>query len=120
MIKLSLDEGYVFDILSILHVKMKKASNDNLNKVSSSFKAMEIEIISQIGEKKYAEVISSQEYNNLFKANEKTFNLVDKVKQDNGLAKEVDDANYERYLCKIDLQKKFFNNQISEIKIGYK
>jgi len=119
MIKINLDEGYVFDILSILEVKIEKASDKNLQKIYSSFWNMKQEIISQIGEKKVNEILSSKEYKNLLLANKLTFNLVDKAKQEKGIAKDIDDSNYQRYTCKINLQKTFFNNEISEIKIGY-
>lgn len=119
MIKISLDEGYVFDILSILQVKIFKTSKEN-KKINSSFEKMKHEIIQQIGEQKFNEIFLSPEYANLFNANSLTFDLVDKVKTDDGIGKKVDDANYHRYICKTNLQKKFFNNEVSEIKIGYK
>jgi hypothetical protein len=119
MIKISLDEGYVFDILSILQIKMSKTSPDNLQKISSSFWSMKEEILKEIGQENFQKIISSQEYDDLLQANLLTFNLVDEVKHDDGLAKQVDKANYQRYLCKTNLQKKFFNNQVSEVKIGY-
>lgn len=121
MIAISLDEGYVFDLLSINQVKMMKATEaEAIKKINTSYWKLRDEIISQIGQNKFNSIFLSKEYDELFKANEKTFDLVDKVKESEGLAKEVDKSNYERYLCKINLQKKFFNNEVSETKIGYK
>ncbi len=119
MLKISLDESFVFDLLSILDVKMGKASGKNYTKVELSFEKMSSEIIQQIGKIKYEEIISSCEYESLFHANGIVFDLVDKAKQDNGIGKEMDNANYMRYLRKTDLQKKFFDDEVSEVKIGY-
>jgi len=52
-------------------------------------------------------------------ANRETFEAVDKAKDDKVKASLIDKLNYKRYLCKQDLQKKFFNNNLREIKIGY-
>jgi hypothetical protein len=119
MINVNLDEGYVFDMLSILKVKISHASGDNLFKIYSAYELMENQIINQIGSEKYHQVVESQEYTDLLQSNALTFSLVDKTKKDNGLAKQVDDANYKRYLCKTALQKKFFQSDASETKIGY-
>ena len=91
-----------------------------MHKISLSFWNLRDEISKEIGQENFQKIILSQEYDNLLQANLLTFNLVDEVKNDNGLAKQVDEANYQRYLCKTDLQKKFFNNEVSEVKIGYK
>jgi hypothetical protein len=121
MIKISLDEGYVFDLLSIHQVKMAKAKEpESLKKVVSAYWTLRDEIVSQIGQNKFNSILLGAEYDALYQANEKTFDLVDKAKESEGLAKEVDESNYERYLCKVNLQKKFFNNEVSETKIGYK
>lgn len=121
MITISLDEGYIFDLLSISQVKMAKATEaETIKKVNASYWKLRDEIISQIGQDKFNSISLSEEYRELFKANEKTFDLVDKAKESEGLAKEVDKSNYERYLCKVNLQKKFFDNEVSETKIGYK
>lgn len=116
MIKISLDEAYVFDILSIYQVKINNFDGEKLEITLSAMSDLVEEIIEQIGILKYNEVISSREYQELVKANQKVFSLVDIVRNDTGLAKQADDANYERYLMKIDLQKKFFNNNLKEMK----
>lgn len=119
MLSISLDEGYAFDILSILEIKITKCPPENKSKVINNYDKTKNEIINQIGEQKFNEIIRSNEYLKLINANEVTFNLVDKAKKEQGLHKEMDDSNYQRYLCKNDLQKKFFNNDVSEVKIGY-
>lgn len=119
MLKISLDEGFAFDILSITQVKIIKSSKQDKEKLVSNYQNLSKEIISQIGFDLYEQIVASEEYQNLRGANEKTFDLVEEVKKDNGLAKLVDDSNYDRYQKKVALQNKFFNNEVKEVKIGY-
>jgi hypothetical protein len=116
MIKISLDEAYVFDILSIYQVKINNFTGDKLTTTKNAMLELAGEIKDQIGEQKFDDIISSYEYAELICANQKVFNLVDLVQADTGLAKETDDANYERYLKKIQLQQKFFHNDLRETK----
>jgi hypothetical protein len=116
MIKVSLDEAYVFDMLAILDVKKASFSEEKLSSVISSYSEMSKEIIEQIGEEKFVEIINSDEYYNLIEANKFVFNLVDRTKIEGGLAKQVDDANYNRYLKKQALQSQFFINKMKEVK----
>lgn len=120
MLKISLDEGYVFDILSISQVKIIKSSNENKQKLVHNYQELSKEIINQIGLDLYSDIVASKEYQELRDANEKTFDLVDQVKNEKGLAKLVDDSNYSRYQKKTALQNKFFNNEVKEVKIGYR
>ena len=119
MLKISLDEGYVFDILSILEIKKSKSKNELYEKIINSFEELKKEVIQQIGEEKYYKIIHSTEYEELLEANFITFQLINLIKQNDGIAKEIDESNYCRYLKKIALQKTFFNNDIKEVKIGY-
>lgn len=114
MLKISVDYGYAFDVLAIMEVKSKIIGEKN-----EAYHKLYIEIEEQIGKTKMDIIINSSEYLNLINTNQKVFDLVDKAQKDNGLAKEVDSANYQRYLMKTALQKIFFNNNITEIKLGY-
>jgi hypothetical protein len=116
MIKVSLDEAYVFDMLAILDVKKQLFSSEKLDSVLSARAIMVDEICNQIGDDKFHEIISSDEYSNLIEANYFVFNLVDQTKAEGGLAKQVDDANYNRYLKKQNLQNKFFTTKMKEVK----
>jgi len=116
MIKISLDEAYVFDILSIYQVKINNFIGEKLTTTKEAMTDLVDEIIDQIGQSKFDIIIGSQEYKDLVDANQCVFDLVDIVKKDDGLAKKTDDANYERYLKKIELQKKFFQNNMKEMK----
>lgn len=107
MLSILVDEGYAYDYLSILLVKNDKKYYDI---VSSN-------IEKEIGKDLHEKILNSKEFGDLYKANIKTFNAVEKARYSDISAKEVDDCNINRYKCKISLQNKFFpNNKILEIK----
>lgn len=113
MILLKVDEAYAFDYLAILEVKNSKIKN---NVTSSNLSEYSAAIEHQLGEK-FHEVINSEEYNKLVKANEKSFNIIDLVRSGtNVTAQKVDDLNTDRFIIKKELQKKFFNQEITEQK----
>jgi hypothetical protein len=116
MFKVSLDEGYVFDMIAIFEIKSRIFTGQKLEKAIESMSYMCQEVISQIGKDKFDKILSSDEYQKLYLANKKVFALIDLAKTSEGLSKETDDANYDRYLNKISLQKKFFNDIIFEVK----
>jgi len=114
MITLLVDEAYAFDYLSILEVKRGKSSNNNqawLNCWSH--------LQNQFESEKWLSMIYSEEYKNMVKANLLTFEAVDKAKNDEVTARYVDYCNYQRHIAKENFQKKFFNTNLSELKIGY-
>ena len=114
MINLLVDEAYAFDYLSILDIKRKKKS-DYYDAWINCFKYLK----EQFDEEKWLSLINSEEYIDIIKANELTFNAVDKAKNNEVTAKYVDYCNYQRYLAKRNFQKKFFISNLSEQKIGY-
>jgi hypothetical protein len=116
MIKISLDESYVFDILSIYEIKIKKSDGDKQKKLKLSHQLLETEIIEQIGIIKYNEIKSSNEYDLLCESNKNVFELVDRASESQ-LSKITADANYERYLHKINIQKNFFQIENTEVKL---
>jgi len=114
MIKLIVDEAYAFDYYSILSLKHSNGFL-SLETLQTSKKDLE----ESLGENLVKEILNSQEYNSLLEANKLTFDAVDKAKEDLIKASYVDKCNYERMLAKKSLQNKFFNTDLSEIKIGY-
>jgi hypothetical protein len=114
MIKISVDEAYAFDYMSILYIKLEK--NDSVKNIINIIKN---ELINQLGVDKFNDIMASEEYKNLKNSNKTTFDAVNKAKTDEVLASFVDSCNYERMICKKKLQDKFFNNKLSELKIGY-
>ncbi len=116
MIKISLDEAYAFDMLAIFDVKILNLSGEKLAKTLEKMSDMIEEVVEQIGQDKYNQIISSIEYQQMIKANQKVFELIDQSKFDDGLAKVTDDANYDRHIAKIALQKRFFDSELTEVK----
>lgn len=115
MIKISVDEGAAFDMLSIMEVKNKVRNTS----IDANCVKLWFEIAEQISEKKMIEIKKSEEYKELLKDNEQVFKLVELAQKDNGLAKMIDVGNHKRYISKSKLQEKFFKTKITELKIGY-
>jgi hypothetical protein len=116
MLQISLDEAYVFDLLSIYSVKIDNSADNKKIQILNNYNLLSNEIQNQIGSEKFLQIINSIEYKNLKNSNQLVFDLVDRA-EENELAKATANANYERYLKKIDLQNKFFKNKITEVKI---
>lgn len=120
MIKISLDEAYVFDLLSILDLKTAKSiGKEDKQKHIENYNNLHDEISEQITDLKMHQIIKSQEYKDLVDINTKVFDLVDLGKEQEGLARTTAMANYDRFILKNKLQNKFFKNPLKEVKIGY-
>lgn len=116
MLKISLDEAYVFDMLSVFDVKIKKLTGEKLLLTLEKYSDMAKEVVDQIGADKYNDITLSAEFKSMIDANLKVFELIDESKNDTGLAKITDDANYERHIAKMALQKRFFDTELTEVK----
>jgi hypothetical protein len=114
MISLQVDEAYAFDYLSILEVKKQKSSS-----AIETWSKCYIHLQIQFDSEKWFFMVNSEEYKNMIEANKLTFDAVDKAKNNEVTAQYVDYCNYQRHTAKQNFQKKFFNNNLSEIKIGY-
>jgi hypothetical protein len=114
MITLSVDEAYAFDYLSILEIKKNKKS-DSYNSWIQCHQHLQ----NQFDKETWISMIHSKEYKEMLKANELTFDAVDKAKNNQVTAQYVDFCNYQRHVAKQNFQKKFFNSNLSESKIGY-
>jgi hypothetical protein len=116
MINLQVSESYALDYLSILCVKAKKSPTlTNCNNYHTCLN----NIGHELGFGKLTEILSSSEYKNLRACNLETFEAVDKAKTDEIPASAVDRLNYERFLYKKSLQDKFFDEKLTEQKLGY-
>ena len=111
MVELIVDESYAFDYLSILQLKAEK--NNDFEK----FTMILMDLKSKISD--FDIILDSIEYKNLYDINQETFNAVDLAKDNKVDAKYVDVCNYKRYLCKVELQNRFFDGDLIEKKIGY-
>lgn len=114
MIFIEVDEAYAFDYLSILQVKKQKSSS-----AIETWSRCYLNIQTQFDSEKWFLMINSEEYKNMIKANELTFDAVDKAKNNGVTAQHVDYCNYQRHSAKQNFQKKFFTSDLSELKIGY-
>lgn len=119
MVKISVDEAYALDILSIYEVKIRNCTDvtkkeSSINAYGSLYK----ELSDQFGSDKMRNIIQSNEYKSLYKANEDTFYLVDKIRASNevSVGKDIDNTNMERFFCKRRLQEKFFDGKLLETK----
>tara|TARA_R100000963_G_C4558996_1_gene48652 strand:- start:96 stop:467 length:372 start_codon:yes stop_codon:yes gene_type:complete len=114
MIKMTVDEAYGFDYYSILQIKL-----ENKTIPKSNLDLIKEDLVSQVSVDTFTEVIGSDEYQKLLKANKDTFDAVDKAKIDEVPASYVDKCNYQRMIAKKKLQEKFFSTPLSEAKSGY-
>jgi hypothetical protein len=114
MINILVDEAYAFDYLSILDIKKNKTPS-GYNAWLTCYTCLE----KQFDSNKWLSMIHSQEYSDMITANLFTFEAVEKAKDNKVSAKYVDECNYQRYIAKQNFQRKFFNSDLSEKKIGY-
>jgi hypothetical protein len=113
MINLLVDEAYAFDYLSILEVKKDLIVD---TQKQEAFETCKNFLKNQLNN--FNNIYVSKEYKDLYDINKKTFDLVDLARNNgNVTAKQVDDANMERFYRKRDLQFKFFSNPLVESKI---
>ena len=117
MIKLTIDEAAAYDILSIMAIKagVDKTLLWQLVRIAD-------EIVEQVTFEKHEAIVTSPEYLTLRAANQRVFDLIDGIKtrgEQLGDAKAIDDANYARFLAKKALQAKWFDNPLTERKLGY-
>lgn len=103
MIRISLTEAFVYDILAITEVKTKKGVC-----TFRDYHQQSKEISEEVGKKLHEDILRSDEYRKLYEANELTFEAVDKAKVDEVKASVVHNLNNERFLAKKALQQKFF------------
>lgn len=115
-----LDAASWFDIFSILEIKVYSLETGEkrdivLKNVEELWNCLE----KQLGPKRLKEIYQSDEYNNLFKVNQDTFNAVELAEMDKISAKKVANLNNLRYFYKKAIQTKFFDGELSEVKVKY-
>lgn len=121
MIRVSVDEGYAYDMLSIMQVKIAKHGRD-IGNLDNAHR-LERELVEQVGATRHTDVMASDEYTGLYHTNLQLFNHIDAMKArpshpDDGMA--VDRLNHQRFLSKRAVQTRFFpDSAVSERKIGY-
>lgn len=113
MINIIVDEGYAFDLLSILKIKSDFYPDKNLDTYNNLFDLIK----SQIGIEKFNTIIESNFYLELLIENQKMWNIINEI--NNGLkidGVEINTINSSRYEKKRNLQKHFFDNELTENK----
>lgn len=120
MIKISVDESFGYDLISIAQVKfLKSPSNATIANLERLLGEME----SQIDPLLHKQVLSSPEYADLREANLYLFDIFDEMKRPDKTEcydLKADRLNYRRFECKRALQAKFFpQSALTEIKLGY-
>ena len=112
-IRVTVDAAYAFDMYSIAEIKSTEInSNDSYLRLA----LLEKEITDQIGRENFLYVFNSKEYRDLSEANCIVWEMVKASKDNEVTAKEVDEANYQRHVTKIALQKRFFASGLTEEK----
>lgn len=119
MITIQIQENEAFDRLSILEVKSLNLPPLKQQKIKEQIEELQHTISEHIGLKLSQEIYHSPEYKMLFEINKKLFLYVDKAKNNDVTVKQVGDEVYNRHLAKASLQKKYFNDEIKEVKVGY-
>jgi hypothetical protein len=115
MIKLDVEEAYLIDILSVLEIKYDKFP-ENPVVVNNYYKHYD-SLEQQFGQRKFRDIISSFEYEDLKNINLLNFDAVDKARANGNItAKAVDLLNIERHRAKQAVQKKFFLTELKEYK----
>lgn len=122
-IKGELDAAVWFDMLSILEVKLDRIRDlEKHMRVTEEYKNMLHSLEISLSPSKLKEILWSMEYRNLYTANSYVFKMVDfaedENKKDQVSAYQVAQLNLLRYKCKNELQKKFFESEVSEVKTG--
>lgn len=120
LITVKIQPAKAYDELSVLYIKTQKTNDiERKKKIISEINTLENEIIASIGLTEHLNIVRSAEYHKLFDINLKTFEEIDTITDEDIKAKKIDTQNYERFLVKKELQKKFFTNELNEIKLGY-
>lgn len=120
MIFVQVDESFGYDMLSVCEIKLNISRNmKNISNYERYFKIIE----DQVGRIKHDTIIESEEYKELLKVNKQLFDGFNDIKSEKGkdiLAITLDILNYNRHICKINLQNRFFPDKtITEVKLGY-
>lgn len=112
-VNLCVDLAYAFDFLSILQVKADEIKDD----ISfNNFKYQKDYIAKQVKPLLFKKIIDSKEYKDLYSVNKNLWDSINLIKTKKISAKYIDDLNYQRWIIKNKLQKRFFKTKTSEQK----
>jgi hypothetical protein len=121
MISLAVSEAYAYDMLAIATLKMGMNPKDG--KAKENMLQLADQMIGQLGDERYLEVLESEEYEALYRVNREMYIRIDELKQREervGDARYIDNRVYQRFLAKMALQKRWFPEApLTEQKMGY-
>ena len=114
-IRVSGGEG--IDYLSILNVKMNVLNGPSKKNYEDQYRFL----AEQLGKVKLDLILGSEEYKELYEANNHLWIVIDDIRQDKieMTAKNLDSQNTRRWVAKKKLQEKFFNEPFREVKVFY-
>ncbi len=123
LVKVSVDEGYGYDMLSIMAVKRVKVQSRDSD---LNFDRLSRELERQVGMEMHGRVLDSHEYKQLLAVNTTIFDHIDEIKLPGRVPLpadgiKTDELNHQRYQLKKAIQSRFFPAaKLSEQKFGYK
>lgn len=117
MINILVSESEAIDYLAILNVKMNVLNGKSKKNYEDQYKFL----VKQLDKTKLDEILSSEEYEELYLSNHILWRIIDDIRQNKNqmTAKELDDYNTRRWLAKKQLQEKFFKEPLKEVKVFY-
>lgn len=117
MLKITVDEAEVFDRLAILTCKMARVRNGaELDALSSQYKLLLSEVVSQVGDAAL-NFMQTDDYRSLINLHSDIFSVVELASRNQCSASAVHEMNMLRHRMKREIQKKYFNSQLQEIKL---
>lgn len=116
MISILVDESFAFDLISISEIKLIKSNKKN-KILKNNIQRLKTEVIKQIGIKKFTKVYNSSYYKKLLDINTDIFNLVELDLKNHKKQLKITIKNIERYNLKKQIQNKFFQKGMTEVKI---
>lgn len=119
MINWVLDEAYCLDFLSVLDVKLDKAAAESRADVQKRFDFYLNLFLEQVGDELGTQIMDSSDYSKLKDCNKVIFETLDNCKKYKVDALTIDKLNYNRFLIKNEIQKKYFGKAVNELKFGY-
>lgn len=117
MIDLPMDEANCFDYFSILEIKFKMTNDIQKDIFNKQIKFYLNNLSEKLGDEKVSQILNSREYKILKNCNKDIFDVKANCFVYSVQACFVEKLNLKRHNLKQNLQKKFFNKNLSEIKL---
>jgi hypothetical protein len=120
IVNVPLHAAYVYDMLAILMIKSRESYTETNNRNAENMSSC---LGQQVGKELHHQIMWSEEYLNLYRANLAVFQRIDEIKKREATGADatfIDEQNYNRYLAKQALRSRFFPDvPMEEQKLGY-